>query len=974
MDAGAAAALKIRRRMPVIRIVLAWASAGLMVGRPVAAQSPDSLARITIVYTGRSLGALGVLRAQDEHELLTEQANAEGVPFRLVSHMAWRHPGLVVFQPSEEPRGDELREVLAARDTIERLDSVRALRSNNVLIVQDPWREGPDLLSMIERNPRRWSDFPDLVPTTVRMYRMRTQRDDRAMVVEEPGARWADNAADWHTGEINRVDIGDTRIFEFPVNLGGIGARASLLRDLVATIDGQASSTLVVDLGERGGDLGLSAADRARLDYTTLSELGYTLAVPFEFELSLGADGLAAVRRQFPHLSFLAANVRAADSTLFLPRRLYRIGDVTLGVFGLVSPATRGDLPRETLDDFVFEPYLDVARREVKVLHDSGAQAIIALSNLNPADNAVLAQRVAGIDAIVADLHVRSSPPRVRTTVALADRARARPGSPAIVAPGVADGVGIGRLELVFQRPSPSAPFVLASLAHELVPVTDRTPSDPAFLAKTRELASITQPDRGELMFPSFVDLTGRHPALRDYDQTTVQGRVSKRMWEEFLARLLRLRGQAEVAIIRTLPHFPSLIGKLHENEIGAWLWTEDEIVLLDLTGSDIRKVLLEDGAGELAVSGIDRSQWSVMGRRLDDNVYYRVATTDVLYEGARFRALENARRVRRQLRVRDDGSLVAARDGAPLSLQDFAVGELRRLRALARGDAHLDLIASLLAPDPRYVPLVTVSFDQPTLWVSFNQNYNNGGYGTVSESRVASLDSWLVGLNGRFAIAREGRASAAELGFSVAYARQSATLPTGAHRINESADDFKVDLMVRPRGGAGTRMRPFLRGIFDTEFTPTIDLFTGAENPHQLALRGVGGLTLPPQRFWRRLEVGAAVENDFGQPNIQYGVQARTDLQRPIGPGGQLVYRWRNDATYFLPTSRDTESQLALRYNMVHELLVPLVDELALSVAADFFFYSGKVDATRDPGASLLLRVGLTYNRLWKPRYQPLF
>jgi hypothetical protein len=92
------------------------------------------------------------------------------------------------------------------------------------------------------------------------------------------------------------------------------------------------------------------------------------------------------------------------------------------------------------------------------------------------------------------------------------------------------------------------------------------------------------------------------------------------------------------------------------------------------------------------------------------------------------------------------------------------------------------------------------------------------------------------------------------------------------------------------------------------------------------------------------------------------------------IGPRGVVVYHLRNDATYFLPSGRDTESDLALRYNMVHEVVIPLVDELSLSMAADFFFFKGKVDATRTPGASMLLRVGLTYDRLWKPRYQPLF
>jgi hypothetical protein len=79
-----------------------------------------------------------------------------------------------------------------------------------------------------------------------------------------------------------------------------------------------------------------------------------------------------------------------------------------------------------------------------------------------------------------------------------------------------------------------------------------------------------------------------------------------------------------------------------------------------------------------------------------------------------------------------------------------------------------------------------------------------------------------------------------------------------------------------------------------------------------------------------------------------------------------------RNEATYFLPAHLDGPSTLALRYNMVHELLIPLMDELSLSVAADMFVFQGKVAATRHPATSTLLRVGITYDRRWKPRYQP--
>jgi len=86
------------------------------------------------------------------------------------------------------------------------------------------------------------------------------------------------------------------------------------------------------------------------------------------------------------------------------------------------------------------------------------------------------------------------------------------------------------------------------------------------------------------------------------------------------------------------------------------------------------------------------------------------------------------------------------------------------------------------------------------------------------------------------------------------------------------------------------------------------------------------------------------------------------------------LTYRMNNDFTYFFPAPLDTEANLSLRYNMVNDLLIPLVDELSLTVTADLLFFRGKVEQTSKPGLSTQLRVGITYDRLWKPKYQPFF
>ncbi len=878
-----------------------------------------------------------------------------------MSHACWRAPGISIFLPTDEPEGDELPGLLAARATAQRIDSVPALRSSNALLVQAPWLQRHDLLAMLRRNPRSATAFPDLLETLVSVSRLRSLRGDPAVIVEEEGAIWPEGPAAWSSCEINRVDIVPSQLFELPFNLGQMGPRATVLADVLGEARRQSAATLVVDLGERDGDVGVERVERARIDYTALQRLGYSLAVPFEFELALGAEALGELNNQFPQIRFLAANVKAKENPdLFEAHRMVEIGGVKLGLFGIVDPDVRGQLPRATLDDYTFESALDAARREA-----------------HPRDNATIAHDVAGIDAIVADLHVRWSPESMRIEVELPDRPRSRPGSPALVARGFANGLGVGRLDLTFRpRPDGDGRF-LASVSHALESVTDRTPADTALVAEIRAMTNIVKRPRGDLMFPSFVDLTERHPELKDFDETTNQGRVSQPMWEEFLARLLRNQGRAEIAIIPTLSHFPPLIGKLHEEEVRSWLWGEDEIVLLDLQGADVQKVLLEDTRGELVVSGIDRTRWTVGGRRLNEQEYYRVATTDVLFEGARFRDFQKARRVRRNVRVSPEGVIEGAGSETRLTLRNFMLAELRRLRAVSRNNEdHIDRIAARLAPDQPYENLLAFSFDRPTFWVSLNRIFNNESYGAVPESRVTAVDSWVAGFSGRFKLTYDRQTFTPELGLTVAYARQAATLADGSKRITESADDLKVELTLRPKalGRAGGTVHPFVRTVFDTEFTPTTDFATGLENPHQLALRGVVGVMFTPTRHWRNLELAAAIENGFSQPNLQLGFQGRADFTQRIGPLGSVVYRLRNDAIYFLPATQDTESHLALRYNMVHELLIPLVDELSLSVSADLFFFQGKVETTRAPGASLLLRIGLTYDRLWKPSFQPLF
>lgn len=919
------------------------------------------------------MGALGVTRAQDEHDLLTEQALMEGKTFKLVSHAAWRAPGVVVFLPSHEPSGHELSEVIRRRNEAERIDTAHALISTSVILIQDPWRPGLNLLDMMMRNPRRHSAFPDLVPAKISISRLRNAKGDRIMIVEQQGAIWPLDTAVWTVGEMNRIDVGESRVFELPGNMGGIGPRAALLKQLK---EEPADHRIVADLGHQVGEFGLSHMERARLDWSALTELGYRYLVPFEFELTTGEKDLKNLKEEFPAITILAANVQATDTTLFRKSVVLESNGIRIGLVGLVNGSITNRLPREVLGSYRFESSFAAAKREVTRLRESGVASVVVLSNMDPSENATLAQEVQGIDAIVADLPNRTAPEPVRVRVELPARPYARPGTPALVARGASNGIGIGRLDLdIFQRPDNQQDY-LGAVTHTFLPITDGTATDTAFMHRLLRLASVQKEPRGQLLFPSFPDMVARHPDLTNYDETTRRGRVSKHMWESFMARRIRMQCHAEVSVIRRLDQFPPLIGKLHENEVKSWLWTTDEIVVLDMPGADLKALLYADGRGELATSGIDLNGRTVLGHRLEDIVYYRVATTNIIYEGGRSAYFKRARRVRRTFEIsKSNGLLEASDDGTHVTIRDFILGELKRVREKTNDVEQIDALASWLKPDPSHVKLFSFGFERPTLWTSLNNVVGNQGYENVPESRIVSPDAFVAGFSGRFVMSKERKATANDLGIALAYAMQK--LNEGNNQdFQESADDIRIDLTLRASSVDTRKTQPFIRSLFDTEFSPTVNKTTGEENPRQLSLRVVGGWRFRPGPSWPNADLGLLIENDFGRPNPQLGIQSKSEYVKSLAGHrrGSMTYRLRNDLTYFFPAPLDTKANLSLRYNMIHELLVPLVDELSLSIASDFFFFRGKVAETRQFGVGSQLRVGITYDRLWKPRYQPFF
>ena len=692
----------------------------------------------------------------------------------------------------------------------------------------------------------------------------------------------------------------------------------------------------------------------------------------------IGSKALKGISAQFPNINILSSNIECDEPGLFRKHVVANYKDISIGFIGLSDPELELEMPSELLDHYTFLSIEEAARSAIDTLRNQGVDIIIALSNMSAAQNAIIGDKVNGIDFILADFSTSNIVHENAIELKEIRHINSRPGNPHLIVRSNDFGIAIGRLDLFLENKNDKADLISAK--HRLYPVTDRYQGDTSLILRLKKDLHLVKRPKGELLFPAFVDIIEQAPELKNFDETTQNGRVSKALWEDFLARLVRTGAPAEVSILRRVPSFLPQIGKLHEREVRSWLWMEDDIVMMDVLGKDLVRFLEIEVDEHYMTSGLKsfmfngRRIWFVMGRFLVPNAYYSLATTNVIRDEAAREYFVQGIRSDDQFDIREDGSLKANKSGSSIKLRDYVLRELQYIRSLGKGKIHHKNIAQLLQPDPKFEKLTTFSFDRPTLWSSINRSNRSTGYESVPESRILSNNSFVLGINGGVNVLVDKKKSSWELGFNFAFAEQSADQSDGTKQVTENADDFKTGLTYRLKGKNRKALHPFLRTEYDSEFTATENSATGILNPIQQVGRGIIGLSKIPGPTWRRFELGFTAENDFSTDRGQFGIQGRTLGRFPLNSNYTVIYSLRNDFNFFFDSDNDTARDLSYKYNMVHELLVPLFGDISLSVSADMFFYKGKVDINNKPGMNMLMKVGITYDRLWKPRFQSLF
>lgn len=180
----------------------------------------------------------------------------------------------------------------------------------------------------------------------------------------------------------------------------GIPIISTIIQDYRAEND----NVLVMDAGDtiHGRTITNQLDGKSAVD--VMNAAGYDVMVPGNHDFNFGYERLLELE-EYMEFDLIAANVYKDGELLFEPYAVYELGDFTVGVFGLATPATYATTHPDNIVGIEFTDMITAAEEYVQVLRDDyQVDLVVALGHVGLAgDNpsTKVAENVEGIDLFV---------------------------------------------------------------------------------------------------------------------------------------------------------------------------------------------------------------------------------------------------------------------------------------------------------------------------------------------------------------------------------------------------------------------------------------------------------------------------------------------------------------------------------------------------------------------------------------------
>lgn len=430
-----------------------------------------------------------------------------------------------------------------------------------------------------------------------------------------------------------------TRFWGDKEQSGGIARMATVIREIRAENERQGADTLLFFAGDLVQGTPLSTAFKGEAEIAAMNLLAPNAAVIGNHDFDYGLDNLMALKKaaKFP---FLGANIynQRTDKLIFDPLQRFKTKHgVKVGVIGVTTDETPTTTHPSNVKDLRFVMPSLAIRRHLPDAQKS-SDLLILVSHAGVKDDKVLAKDFPQLNVILGGhTHTKLDEPlHIGKTMVFQAGDR---------------GLYLGRMDLEIEGKD------VRMISAKLIPIRDHLMEDPELKAKME-------------LFVKRLDVEvakpiGRTNILLNGERSTI--RSSETNLGDFIADLMRIRGEAQIAFINSGAIRSSIQpGTITLGAVMNALPMNNTLYTFTLSGAQVQELvqhsidgLLAGGTdkpfgGFLQTSGLqvtmrnDRLESiSVGGQALDLGKRYRCATVDFLMAGGDgYSVLQDARQI----------------------------------------------------------------------------------------------------------------------------------------------------------------------------------------------------------------------------------------------------------------------------------------------------------------------------------------
>lgn len=400
-----------------------------------------------------------------------------------------------------------------------------------------------------------------------------------------------------------------------------------LAKSITDEVKRQNKNTLVLDCGDMFHGTNEANIDQGQGVVEAVNLFGYNATVPGNHDFNFGFQRLLEIKSQI-NFPIFSANIYQNGKLVFEEYKIYNMGGVTIGVFGLTTPSSLlYNNALENNNGVTIEDPVQAASRVVAKLRPR-VDAIVLISHLGDDVDTQLAKHVKGIDLILAGHYHKL----YRSIVKIE-------GTNTYLAEAGAWTTHVGLADIYFKN------HQVAKINWKVVTTSDKTRVNKTMDAIAQKYYRVAFETGKEVIGTAKIKLNGIRSLLRS-QETNLADLLADAMKEAGNADLTLMNGGG---IRESIPE-----GDISLYKIGKVLPFSNSLVTIELKGDTIYKAVERglrlypgDSNGPfLQVSGIcytfDASKnagerlvsITKDGKPLDRNQYYKVATNDYLFNG----------------------------------------------------------------------------------------------------------------------------------------------------------------------------------------------------------------------------------------------------------------------------------------------------------------------------------------------------